>query len=157
MVGDRDNVKMRFWTSHILRRIAIVLALLLTADRAWPQTFSPADKSIQRPATGSTTGEIVQPTPSALSGAYIPRHRSAVGVYCIRVWGSARPLGSSGNLFNHWVYAENVCSERIRLQVCYYSTTNCLDLSVAGHERKEAILGTLPSIKDFRYEYRERF
>lgn len=148
---------MRVWTPYTSRRNAIVLVLLLTANRAWPQTFLPADKSIQRPTTGSTTGEIVQPTPSALSGAYTPHHRNAVGTICIRVSGLARPLGNSGNLFNHWIYAENVCSERIRLQVCYFSTNSCIDLNVAGHERKEAILGTLPSIKDFRYEYRERF
>jgi hypothetical protein len=43
------------------------------------------------------------------------------------------------------------------VQVCYYSTRKCIDMDVGGHDKKEVILGTLPSIKDFKYEYRERF
>jgi hypothetical protein len=30
-------------------------------------------------------------------------------------------------------------------------------MNLAGHEQKEAILGTLPAVKDFRYEYQEQF
>jgi hypothetical protein len=30
-------------------------------------------------------------------------------------------------------------------------------MDVPGHDKKEAILGTLPSVKDFKYEYTERF
>jgi hypothetical protein len=30
-------------------------------------------------------------------------------------------------------------------------------MEVPGDERKEAILGTLPAMKDFRFEFRERF
>lgn len=75
----------------------------------------------------------------------------------MRVVGMARATSSTSNLFNHWIYAENICNERIRMQVCYFSTSSCINMDVAGRERKEAILGTLPSVKDFRYEYRERF
>jgi hypothetical protein len=30
-------------------------------------------------------------------------------------------------------------------------------MEVPGNERKEAVLGTLPSMKDFRFEFREKF
>ncbi len=75
----------------------------------------------------------------------------------MRIAGVARPFSTNKNLFNHWIYAENICNKRIKLKVCYYSTSHCINMDVAGGQKKEAILGTLPSVKDFRYEYRERF
>ncbi len=52
---------------------------------------------------------------------------------------------------------KNNCSQSIRTQVCYLRTQECITLEVAGHMTKQGILGTLPSIKDFQYEFRERF
>ena len=34
---------------------------------------------------------------------------------------------------------------------------DCIPMEISGEERKEAILGTLPSTKDFRFEFREKF
>ena len=155
--GDLDKMKLRLGTLHISRWTAVGAVVLLTTSSAWPQMSRAPDTSLQRPATGATPGVIAPPNPSALSGTYTPRHRSPNGTVCLKMTGMARPFNNNSNLFNHWIYAENGCSDCIRLHVCYYSTTSCIDISVPGHDRKEAILGTLPSIKDFRYEYGSGF
>jgi hypothetical protein len=43
------------------------------------------------------------------------------------------------------------------MRVCYYESQECIPMEIPGGERKEAILGTLPSTKDFRFEFREKF
>lgn len=151
------NMKLRFRTLR-LGSTVVCAALLLITTGARSQTSRSPDTSNQRPALGASPGVAIPPTSSAeASGALTPRHRSPTGAVCMRVVGMARPFSNNSNLFNHWIYAENICSDRIRLRVCYFSTTSCITMDVAGRERKEAILGTLPSVKDFRYEYRERF
>ena len=137
----------------MLARVALGLALATTWSD-WSQAQTIGDKSNQRPTIGGTFGVAIPPNPP---GTFAQRHRSPSGSLCLQVTGMARPLGANDKLFNHWIYVKNECSVGIKLQVCYYSTTSCMDMSVPGRGTKEAILGTLPSIKDFRYEYRERF
>jgi len=43
------------------------------------------------------------------------------------------------------------------MQVCYYQTQECIPMDIPGDETKEAILGTMPSTKDFRFDFREKF
>ena len=90
-------------------------------------------------------------------GAIARRHRNANGTVCLRVTGLARPFATNDNLFNHWITAVNGCSNNIGIQVCYYGTRKCISMDVPSRGQREAILGILPSIKDFRYEYTERF
>ncbi|MET0971199.1 MAG: hypothetical protein ABWY18_18510 [Tardiphaga sp.] len=137
----------------MLLRLTTALLLLLTTS-AWSQVPNSFDRAAQRPTLGGTAGVTIPPNPA---GSLIQRHKNPDGSLCLQVSGVARPLGASDKLFDHWVYVKNGCSLGIRLQVCYYATTSCIDMNVPGRDRKEAILGTLPMIKDFRYEYRERF
>jgi hypothetical protein len=134
-------------------RMATVSLLLMTTS-AWSQSPTSYDRAMQRPTVGGTAGVTI---PASPAGSLIQRHKNPDGSLCLQVSGVARPLGASDKLFNHWVYVKNQCSLGIRLQICYYATTSCIDVAVPGRDRKEAILGTLPSIKDFRYEYREKF
>lgn len=137
----------------MLLRIATGLFLMMTTS-AWSQYAVIPDRSTQRPTLGATAGVTIPPSPA---GSLTPRHRGPDGSICLQVGGMARPLGANDKLFDHWIYVKNECSVGIRLRVCYYATTSCIDINVPGRDRKEAILGTLPSIKDFRYEYREKF
>jgi hypothetical protein len=43
------------------------------------------------------------------------------------------------------------------MQVCYYQTRDCISMEISGGEHKEAVLGTLPSVTNFRFEFREKF
>jgi len=129
---------------------------LVAIAAAQAQAVPPPTFLNQRTGVGATFGVTVPSSPSGMSSGYSRFHRSPSGAVCLRLTAISRPL-SNNRLFNHWIYAENTCSERIRVQVCYYGTRNCIDMDVGGRDRKEAILGTLPSIKDFRYEYSERF
>jgi hypothetical protein len=149
-----DTTKLRL-TSRISKLIAIGTVLLPTTGSAWTRVSQ--DAPDQRPAVGATQGVTVTPYSSPSSGTYTRRHLSPNGTVCVFLGGVARPFTNNDKLFNHWISAENRCSDRIRIKVCYYATTICIDMNLAGHEQKEAILGTLPAVKDFRYEYREQF
>jgi hypothetical protein len=61
------------------------------------------------------------------------------------------------NLYDHVIAVRNNCPQRIAMQACYYRTHDCIPMEIPGGARKEAILGTLPSGKDFRFEFREKF
>jgi hypothetical protein len=149
-----DTTKLRLM-SRISKLIAIGTVLLPTTGNAWTRVSQ--DMPDQRPAVGATQGVTVTPYSSPSSGTYTRRHLSPNGTVCVFLGGVARPFTNNDKLFNHWISAENRCSDRIRIKVCYYATTSCIDMNLAGHEQKEAILGTLPAVKDFRYEYQEQF
>jgi hypothetical protein len=51
----------------------------------------------------------------------------------------------------------NGCPQRIAIRVCYYRTQECIPMETPGNERKEAVLGTMPGAKEFRFEFREKF
>jgi hypothetical protein len=55
------------------------------------------------------------------------------------------------------ITASNRCAKLIKVQVCYYRTQQCIPMEIPGRMRKDAVLGMIPSIKDFRYEFREKF
>ncbi|MHC2467859.1 hypothetical protein ACVIHD_006871 [Bradyrhizobium embrapense] len=129
----------------------ICLALCLAAQFL---AIANAQAQMQRSGVGATLGVTPPPPVDDISSR---RHRSPTGAVCLRLTAVSRSFPNNDRLFNHWIYAENVCGERVRMQVCYYGTRSCIDMDVGGHERKEAILGTLPATKDFRYEYSERF
>jgi hypothetical protein len=80
-----------------------------------------------------------------------------MGKPCVSVYGFARPYVTNPNLFDHVIVASNGCTEVIRMRVCYYRTQDCIAMEIPSRGRKEALLGTLPAMKDFRYEFRERF
>ena len=98
------------------------------------------------------------PTPfGASNGTEILRDRSSTGAACLSVSGLARPHFINKNLYDHVIMVENNCAQRIGLQVCYYQSQDCVQMQVPGGETKEAILGTLPMMRDFRFEFREKF
>ncbi len=105
--------------------------------------------------SGAAAGS--RPTFGASAGTEVLRHRDFTGKPCLTVTGSARAHTVDPNLYDHVITAQNGCPQRIAMQVCYYRSHNCIAMEVPGGERKEAILGILPSAKDFRFEFREKF
>jgi hypothetical protein len=101
----------------------------------------------------------LRPLPNfeASGSTEVLRHRSPLGTPCLGVLGNSRPHTTNPNLYDHVVIVTNSCAQRIALRVCYYGTDECVAMEVPGNERREAVLGTLPSVKDFRFEFREKF
>jgi hypothetical protein len=99
----------------------------------------------------------VGPTFGPSSSDEILRHRSPIGAPCLTVYGSSRSHIANPNVYDHVISAKNSCAQRIAIKVCYYKSLDCMSMEIPGGERKEAVLGTLPGAKEFRYEFHERF
>ena len=138
---------------------SIWLAIIGSAVTA--QSGTKALESESHPTFGqaglSRLAEAQAPSFAPSGGDEILRHRDVYGKPCLLVTGSARARRFSPNLYDHVVAVVNSCHQRIVIRVCYYNSQNCIPMEIPGEERKEAILGTLPSIKDFRFEFREKF
>ena len=93
----------------------------------------------------------------ASAGNEILRHRDFTGKPCLSVGGLARPHTVNPNLYDHVINVRNSCPQRIAITVCYFQSQDCIRMEIPGGESKEAILGTLPSIRDFRFDFREKF
>jgi hypothetical protein len=93
----------------------------------------------------------------ASAGTELLRHRDFTGKPCLAVNAYARPHAVDPNLYDHVIIVVNTCPLQIAIQVCYYHSRDCLPVEIPGDERKEAILGTMPSVKDFQFEFREKF
>jgi len=139
----------------------LALALIWLAANACPAMAQEASPSFElsRPTVGGTIRNPVTAPPSfaAKSGNEILRHRDFTGKPCLAVSGYARPHTVNHNLYDHVITAVNSCPQRISMRVCYYQTQDCISMEIPGGERKEATLGTLPSAKDFGFEFREKF
>jgi len=131
--------------------IAAIFLGLFTGAVSAQNTTAPVFGGVGVPAPTQS------PTFRASSGTDLLRHRGPTGAPCLDVGGFARPHTTVSNLYDHVIAVKNNCAQRISIQVCYYNTQNCLPVEVPGGERKEAILGTMPATKDFRFEFRERF
>jgi hypothetical protein len=85
------------------------------------------------------------------------RHVGPTGLPCISVTGYARAQVINPKIYEHILSISNACSQPIKLQACYYKSQSCLDVQLAAYGRKEVVIGIYPSMREFRYEYRERF
>jgi hypothetical protein len=118
---------------------------------------SPFEKS-SRPVLGGAGVPAPTEAPIGASrGTEVLRHRDFTGKPCLTVSGLARGHTINPKLYDHIIVVLNSCPQRIAMQVCYYNTQDCIRTEIPGGQRKEAILGTLPSVKDFRFEFREKF
>jgi hypothetical protein len=140
--------------------VLIFIWLFAVVSSVLAQSGTSLFEKSSRPVFGGTSG-VPAPTEApiinASRGNEILRHRDFTGKPCLTVSGSARGHTINPNLYDHIIVALNSCPQRIAMQACYYDTQDCIRMEIPGGERKEAILGTLPSIKSFRFEFRERF
>jgi hypothetical protein len=109
-----------------------------------------------------TVGGVGLPPPSIAStiggeGRDIRKHLNPIGKPCLVVGGEAKPQTINTNIFEHVIVANNSCSQVIKLQVCYYKSDHCAPMMVPAYSRSHVVLGIMPTMRDFRYEYRETF
>jgi hypothetical protein len=74
----------------------------------------------------------------------------------MEVGGSSRSFLTNPNLFDHIISAKNNCGQSIKIRVCYYRSEHCKPIEIPGYAHKEVILGTMPSMREFRYEFYEQ-
>jgi hypothetical protein len=149
----------RFW-SHTLRAVALAFGCFVAS------AFSGMDRSLaqaageSRPAVGAAGGTHA-PTQLPLIGGTqklgVKLHLGPTGKPCLKVEGHVKAQTMNPNIFNHMITVRNDCSQPIKMQVCYYQSQHCAPLEVPGYGRKEATLGIMPAMKEFRFEYREQF
>jgi hypothetical protein len=85
------------------------------------------------------------------------RHRDFAGKPCLEISGFARPHVVNPNLFDHVISANNHCIQPLKVKVCYARSDHCIRLDVPGRARKEDILGIMPAMKEFRFDFKEQF
>ena len=85
------------------------------------------------------------------------RHRDFAGKPCLAIGGFARAHIGNQKLYDHVITIKNGCAQSIKIQICYFRTQECTNMDVPGLATKVGVLGTLPAIQDFQYEFRERF
>jgi hypothetical protein len=111
-----------------------------------------------RPATAqipSTSGPRTGGVPGA--NFDILRHRDLTGKPCLNIAAISRAHVINPKLFDHVIAIDNHCSQLIKVRVCYSGSEHCIPLDVTSHGRKEAVLGTMPSMPQFRYDFKEQF
>ncbi len=159
MIEKNGQQVTRLQTLAAGRAIGLVLLLGFAAAAHAETATDPLTGLARRPEVGGTYRQPDRNRPliGSSNDIEILRHRDFAGKPCLTFGGYARPFTTNPNLFDHVVAIENSCPNPIKLQLCYYKSPECLSLEVSGYARKEAVLGTMPSQKDFRYEFREKF
>lgn len=112
------------------------------------------------PIIGGTSG--LPPPPAApvfgTGPDLIPRqHKNPTGQPCVTVSGLVTPQLVNPTIFNHILIVKNVCSQPVKLNICYFKQEQCKKMTIAGYKRTQEILGIQPNAKDFRFQYTEDF
>jgi hypothetical protein len=142
-----------------IKFIVSFIWLVAISCAALAQNESSSSGNSSKPVVGGVgvAAPAGTPTFGASNGTEILRHRGPTGSPCLSVGGFARPHLVNPNLYDHVIAAVNKCPQRISMQICYYNSQDCVSVEIPGNERKEAILGAMPSVKYFRFEFREKF
>jgi hypothetical protein len=121
------------------RTVVALLLSISTLDFAWGQ-----GTPLVNPIFGSTNSTY-------------KRHYAPTGKPCLTISADARPQVVNKDMIDHWVIVANECSQRIKVQICYYHTQACIVVDAPPYGRKDTVLGVYPKLRDFRYEYKEQF
>jgi hypothetical protein len=85
------------------------------------------------------------------------RHFGPTGKPCLSLTGSSKPQLVNHDMIDHSISVTNRCAQRLKVDVCYYRTQECIVIDVSPYERKEALLGVFPKVLEFRFDYKEKF
>ena len=143
----------------VIRPVLVAFGCVLVSYSAWAQNASSPFNNSSAPTYGGAG--VAAPTQGLTIGASgatdVLRHRDFTGRPCLAVGGFARPETINPKLYDDVITVVNSCPKTIALKVCYYQSQDCIQMQVAGEEQKEAVLGTLPAVKTFQFEFREKF
>jgi hypothetical protein len=85
------------------------------------------------------------------------RHLGPTGKLCLNLQGSAKPQTINPKIFEHLVTVTNSCGQTIRVKICYHDTESCITVDAPPWGREARVLGIFPALKEFRYDYTEKF
>lgn len=154
----RENTGASFLMMRIASYGAAMLTMLLAIQtRAGAQGISATHGNDSLPMVGGVGGLRAPPLISSVDRPGAKRHLDPAGKPCLTVGGFVQAQKNHPKIFDHVIVANNKCVQRIRINACYFSTQNCISMEIPGRQRRQAILGIFPALKDFRYEYREQF
>ena len=149
-LADTQRLVLNFLTC-VLLLVSLITAGVVHAQQLLPQSSNPA-------ILGSTGG-LHPPTQALLfngsTGA--KQHLRPGGKPCVTVTGEAKPQTINPHIFTHTVMAVNECGFPIKLTACYFQTEECSPLTVPPYGRNQAVLGIMPAMDRFRFEFREKF
>jgi hypothetical protein len=151
--------KMKEWCPMTRVTLACIWLAAISCTASWAQSGPTPFGNPSRPTVGGRMPSDFATTPTfgASGSNELLRHRGPTGNTCLTVNGYPRSHTVNPNVYDHVIAAVNGCAQRIAIRVCYYRTQDCIPMEIPGNERKEAILGTLPAVRDFRFEFREKF
>ena len=112
-------------------------------------------------ATAPISGGIgIAPRPSTrfkgMTGTFAPVHQTPDGRACISVSPLVHPQTINPKIIDQIVIVGNICSQTIKVEICYAGSTDCITVPLMGYQRAQRILG-ISSATTFRYEYRELY
>ena len=136
--------------------LSVIVLLVLSESVRAQAPSSPLGGGTSVGAAGGLTLPARGPLLSAENGG-ARRHMGLTGKPCLAVSGDARQERLNPNLFEHMIVAKNDCGRLIKLQVCYYQSQNCVAMNVPPYGREELVLGIMPEMSGFRFEFREKF
>jgi hypothetical protein len=87
----------------------------------------------------------------------VPVHKNPSNVACLSASAFSRAQIVNPNIYENIVLFNNICSQPIKVTLCYFGRSNCLTPIVNAYRRQEFILGLAAGTRDFRFQYRELF
>lgn len=145
-----------FDTILSLCRLSIIPVVLVLA---WFKPTSEAHAQLQsQPIVGGTGGLIVSQENGRFDVSGTARqHKTPTNKPCVKVHGISRQQIVNNTIYEHILILENACNQPIKLRLCYFQSTSCVNSTVNAYSRRQQILGIAPNAKDFRYAYTEEF
>jgi hypothetical protein len=144
-------VQFRLRLLRALRAFVIFLSFITCITNLGAQSV-PSLGGSSRPMIGTSGGLSLPPR----SGSE-RQHLGPTGKPCVTVRGEGRAEFINPHIIEHVVVVGNSCSQNIKMRVCYYQSNRCIPLTITRYARTEAVLGIMPAVKEFRYEYWEEF
>jgi hypothetical protein len=133
----------------------VFASLVLAINSAGAQGLAPSNPSVG--GTGGMSPPVQQPRLYSSANPPAQVHRGPTGQPCLKITGFAQQQTINPNIYDHILDVSNDCSQPIKLQACYYQSQQCTAIDVPGYGRKQATLGIMPAMRDFRFEYKEQF
>jgi hypothetical protein len=164
---------------NLLKLLSLPVLVVVTCEPSTGQGLTtPLDTTPSRPIEGATAG-LHLPNQTRLGGSQfsspnwsfgVKVHTDPVGKPCVKVSAYSHQQtnyrkifdptltpGNSLNIFEHFITAQNHCSQPVKLKVCHYNSQSCVVADVPGYGHHEAFLGEYPALPEFRYQYVEQF
>jgi hypothetical protein len=147
-------------TNRVIYLTMVFIFLLMEWGSSLAQGLAPSLGADSAPVLGGTGGvrpSTQFPLISGTQNAKVKIHLGPLGKPCLTVSGHVQPQIMNPDIFDHMISASNNCGQPIKMQVCYYQTQTCILVNTPAYGRKEVVLGIMPAMKQFQFEYREQF